>query len=170
MNLIESGKIVNTHSVYGELKVEPWSDSPDFLCDFDIVYIDGKPRSVERARVHKGCVLLKIAGIDSINDATQYRGKIISVDRDGIELDEGIFFIADLIGLNVEDETGEKLGKICDVLTLPANDVYIVRGEHEYMIPAVSEFIINTDLDAGTMIVNTIPGMRIEKGGAKDEN
>ncbi len=170
MNLIESGKIVNTHSVYGELKVEPWSDTVDFLCDFDVVYIDGTAFEVERARVHKSCVLLKLRGINSINDAASYRGKTVSVDRDEIELTDGTFFIADLIGLNVTDSNGETLGKLCDVLTLPANDVYVVRGEHEYMIPAVSEFIEDTDIAGGVMRVKTIPGMRIEKGSNKNEN
>ncbi len=170
MNLIETGRIVNTHSVYGEVKVEPWSDTADFLCGFDVVYIDGKKFSVERARVHKSCVLLKLSGINNINEASAFRGKIVSVDREEIELEDGSFFIADLIGLNVTDESGTSLGKICDVLTLPANDVYVVRGEDEYMIPAVSEFIIDTDIDAGVMKIKLIPGMRVEKGGAKNEN
>ena len=168
MEFIEAGKIVNTHSVYGELKVQPWSDTDDFLCDFDVVYIDGKPFEVERARVHKTCVLLKLSGINNINEAQKYRNKLVCVDRDEVELDDGAYFIADLEGLTVIDSDDAELGKIIEVLTLPSNDVYVIRGEHEYMIPAVEEFIREVDLDAGVMRVSTIPGMRVEKGGEQN--
>lgn len=167
MKLIEAGKIVNTHSVYGELKVQPWSDTVDFLCDFDVVYIDERPFDVERARVHKNCVLLKLSGIENVNEAEKYRNKTVSVNKDEVELSEGSFFIEDLIGLRVEDKDGSHLGKLCDVFSLPSNDVYVVRGEYEYMIPAVSEFIGEIDMDNGVMHVSTIPGMRVEKGGEK---
>jgi len=165
MEFIEAGKIVNTHSVYGELKVQPWSDTDDFLCDFDVVYIDGNAFEVERARVHKTCVLLKLRGINNINEAQKYRNKCVCVDRDEVELDEGSYFIADLEGLTVIDKDGTELGEIVEVLTLPSSDVYVIRGEHEYMIPAVEEFIRSVDLEAGVMHVSTIPGMRVEKGG-----
>lgn len=171
MEFIEAGKIVNTHSVYGELKVQPWSDTEDFLCDFDVVYIDKKPYEVERARVHKSCVLLKLCGIDNINEAQKYRNKCVCVDRDEVELDDGAYFIADLEGLTViDDRTGEELGKLHEVITLPSNDVYVIRGKYEYMIPAVEEFIKSVDLDTKTMHVLTIPGMRVEKGGDNREN
>ncbi len=168
MELIEAGKIVNTHSVYGELKVQPWSDTEDFLCDFDVIYIDGKPFEVERARVHKTCVLLKLSGINSINQAEQYRNKIVSVDRDEVELDEDTYFIADLEGLTVIDADGTELGRLREVITLPSNDVYVVKGRDEYMIPAVEEFIVSVDLDERVMNVKTIPGMKTEKGGMRD--
>ncbi|MBR3848046.1 MAG: 16S rRNA processing protein RimM [Oscillospiraceae bacterium] len=165
MELIKAGKIVNTHSVYGELKVQPWSDTEDFLCDFDVIYIDEKPFEVERARVHKNCVLLKLSGINNINQAEQYRNKTVSVDRDEVELDDGTYFIADLEGLTVIDADGTELGRLREVITLPSNDVYVVKGKDEYMIPAVEEFIVSVDLDAGIMNVKTIPGMKTEKGG-----
>lgn len=168
MEFIEAGKIVNTHSVYGELKVQPWSDTDDFLCDFDVIYIDKKPFEVERARVHKNCVLLKLADINSINDAQKYRNKLVYVDRDEVELSDGEYFIADLEGLTVIDADETELGKIVEVITLPSNDVYVIHGKHEYMIPAVEEFIRDVDLDAGIMYVSTIPGMRVEKGGEPD--
>lgn len=170
MEFIEAGKIVNTHSVYGELKVQPWSDEDDFLCDFDVVYIDGKPFEVERARVHKTCVLLKLSGINNINEATKYRNKCVCVDRDEVELDDGTYFVADLEGLTVIDKDGEELGKLVEVLPLPSSDVYVIRGKHEYMIPAVPEFIVDVDIESGIMKVATIPGMRTEKGGEKDAN
>ena len=168
MELIEAGKIVNTHSLYGELKVQPWSDTDDFLCDFDVVYIDKKPFDVEKARVHKNCVLLKLAGINNINTAEQYSGKLVCVDRDEVDLDEDTYFIQDLEGLSVFDHDGTELGKLVEVITLPSSDVYVIRGKDEYMIPAVEEFIVSVDLDEGKMTVKTIPGMKTEKGGARD--
>ncbi|MBE6911704.1 MAG: 16S rRNA processing protein RimM, partial [Oscillospiraceae bacterium] len=168
MEFIEAGKIVNTHSVYGELKVQPWSDEDDFLCDFDVVYIDERPFEVERARLHKNCVLLKLSGINNINEAQKYRNKCVCVDRDEVELDDGTYFIADLEGLTVIDKNGETLGKLVEVLTLPSSDVYVIKGEKEYMIPAVPEFIVDVDIEAGIMNVSTIPGMEVEKGGEKN--
>lgn len=170
MELIEAGKIVNTHSVYGEIKVQPWSDTLDFLCDFDLVYIDKKPFEVEKARVHKTCVLLKLSGVNNINDAEKFKNKLIFVDREDVELSDDTYFIRDLEGLTVIDQTGTPLGKIFEVLTLPSNDVYVIRGEDEYMIPAVKEFIKEVDLESKTVYVSTIPGMKTEKGGEPDAN
>lgn len=168
MELIEAGKIVNTHSVYGEVKIQPWSDTEDFLCDFDVLYIDEKPFEIERARVHKNCVLVKLSGINNINQAEQYRNKIVSVDRNEVELDDDTYFIADLEGLTVIDADGTELGRLREVITLPSNDVYVIKGRDEYMIPAVEEFILSVDLDEGVMTVKTIPGMKTEKGGNQD--
>ena len=165
MEFIEAGKIVNTHSVYGELKVQPWSDTEDFLCDFDVIYIDKKPYEVERARVHKTCVLLKLSGINNINEAEKFRNKIVWVDKSEVELEDDTYFIADLEGLSVVDDDGTELGKLHEVITLPSNDVYVVKGKDEYMIPAVEEFIASVDLDKKVMRVKTIPGMKTEKGG-----
>ena len=170
MNLIEAGKIVNTHSVYGEVKVQPWSDTVDFLCDFDVVYINNLAYNIEKARVHKTCVLLKLEGINNINEAEKLRNKCVFVDRDEVELSEGSYFIRDLEGMTVVDRDGETLGKLFEVLSLPANDVYVVRGNEEYMIPAVGEFIREVDLDNKIMYVSPIPGMKTEKGGEPDEN
>jgi len=165
MELIEARKIVNTHSVYGELKVQPWSDTEDFLCDFDVIYIDKKPFEIERARVHKNCVLLKLSGINSINEAEVYRNKIVWVDKSEVELSNDTYFIADLEGLAVIDADGTELGRLHEVISLPSNDVYVVKGRDEYMIPAVEEFILSVDLEARIMNVKTIPGMKTEKGG-----
>ncbi len=170
MEFIEAGKIVNTHSVYGEIKVQPWSDSLDFLCDFDVIYIDKKPFEIERARVHKNCVLIKLKGINSINEAEVFRNKLICVDKDEVELSDGEYFIADLEGLKVIDVNLGELGELAEVFSLPSNDVYVVRGKDEYMIPAVAEFIDSVDLENGIVYVATIPGMKTEKDGEKREN
>ncbi len=151
--LLEAGKIVNTHGIRGEVKILPWCDSPAFLCSFDVLYLDGAPVAVRSARVHGRTVVASLAGV-------RLRDKIVCIDRSNVSLPEGRYFIADLIGLNVLDNrTGALIGTLRDVLTLPANDVYVVRGEREYMIPAVPAFLAQIDLEAGTMRVNLIEGM-----------
>lgn len=102
--------------------------------DFDTVYLAGKPYTVEDARVQKTCVLMKLAGVDSVEAAARLRDVVVEIDRDDAELPEGSMFIQDLIGLPVLCE-GKTLGKVKEILQLPANDVYVVEGEQEYMIP-----------------------------------
>ena len=158
---LETGKIVNTHGIAGEVKIMPWADEPEFLLEFDALYIDGKPWEIKSARVHKNCVLVKFEGIADINDAMKLRDKVVCIDREDIELEEGAFFLADLYGLEVRDaDTGEVLGKIDDVLTPPASNVYVVKnGKHTHMIPAVPEFVIETNVDGGYIRVRLIEGM-----------
>jgi len=162
LNLLESGEIVNTHGVRGEVKINPWCDSADFLLDFDKFYVDGKAIDVMSARVHKNCVLASLKGVNDINAAMALRGKTISINKSDIELEEGQYFISDLIGLEVYDTESETVvGRISDVLNLPANDAYVVRdGAEEYMIPVVREFVLAVDLDAKRVTVKLIPGMR----------
>lgn len=158
---LEAGKIVNTHGIAGEVKILPWADGPEFLLDFDTLYIDGQPVELKGARVHKNCVLAKLAGIDDINQAMKLRDKVVCIDREDVELEEGAFFLADLMGLEVRDaETGKVLGTIHDILTPPANNVYVIRGgEREYLIPAVPEFVLETNIDDGYLLVHLIEGM-----------
>lgn len=160
---LEAGQIVNTHGIRGEVKIVPWCDTPEFLCDFDVLYIDGKPVQVEDIRAHKGNVLAKLAGVSDIDAASALKNKIVSIDRSDVELPEGRHFIADLIGLEVRDaDTGAVLGVIEDVLTPPANEVYVVRGgSKEYMIPAVDEFLAETNVDGGYVRVRVIEGMEV---------
>lgn len=167
MKQMEGGKIVNTHGIRGEVKIQPWCDSAEFLCEFDVYYIDGTPVKVLAARAHKGCVLAKLDGVSDINAAMCLKNKVIYVDRSGLTLPEGQYFISDLLGLAVVTEDGEEIGKIKDVLNLPANDVYVIRGEREYMIPVVREFVLNVDLDAQKVTVKLIPGMETEGGSSR---
>ena len=161
-NFLEAGQIVNTHGIRGEVKIVPWCDTPEFLCGFDTFYLDGAPVKVESARAHKGNVIAKLAGVDDVNGAMRLKNKVVSIDRSGVILPPGRHFIADLIGLEVrEAESGRVLGKIEDVLTLPANDVYVVKGEKEYLIPAVDEFLAETNLEGGYVRVRLIEGMEV---------
>ena len=160
---LEAGKITNTHGIMGEVRVEPWADSPDFLCGFETLYV-GKthwPIRVERARVHKNMAILKFEGITDMNSALAIKSQVLYVARADVVLPEGRFFLADLEGLEVrEADTGRVLGRIAEVLTPPAGNVYVVRGgERELMIPAVPEFVLETNVDGGYITVRLIEGM-----------
>ena len=159
---LEAGEIVNTHGIRGEVKINPWADGPEFLVDFDTLYIGGKPYAVESARVHKTVVLCKLEGVDSIEEAQKLRGSVVSIDRDEVELEEDAVFIADLIGLPVLAD-GVEIGKVEDVLTMPGNDVYVVKGQHSYMIPAVKEFLLDVNVEEGYVKVKLIEGMRTDE-------
>ena len=158
---LEAGQVVNTHGVRGEVKIVPWCDSPEFLCGFDTLYIDGAPVKVRESRPHKGNVLARLEGVDDVNAAMRLKNKVVSIDRTGVVLPEGRHFLADLIGLKVvNDDTGEELGILEEVLTPPAHEVYVVRGGgKEYLIPAVDAFLRGTDVDAGWVRVHRIEGM-----------
>ncbi len=156
---LEAGEVVGTHGVKGEIELLPWADGPEFLLGFDTLYLNGEPREVEASRIHKSLVLCKLRGVDSIEAAQALRGKVVTVDRTGLELAEGTVFIADLLGLPVFSE-GKQIGALQDVLTLPGNDVYVVEGDGmRWMIPAVSEFLEKVDVDAGEIHVKLIEGM-----------
>ena len=157
---LEAGEIVTTHGVRGELKILPWVDSPEFLTDFDRVRIEGKEYAVESCRVQKTCNLLKLRGIDSVEQAISFRGKIVELYREDISKD--LIFAAELIGIDVYEEDS-LLGQVVEVLDYPGNKVYIVKGECTYMIPAVKAFIISTDLDSNRMQVKTIEGMKSDE-------
>ena len=160
LQFIEAGEIVTTHGVRGEVKVLTWLDSPELLCEFDRCRIGGKDYTMESVRVQKTCNLVKLSGIDTMEAAQAMRGKVIELYRE--DIDEDVIFGAELIGVEVY-EGDTLLGKITDVLDYPASSVYVVSGEHEYMIPAVSQFILSTDVDANRMQVKLIEGMRSDE-------
>lgn len=159
---LEAGQIVSTHGVRGEVKVMPWADDPEFLLDFDTVYLGGKPVRVLTSRVQKTCVLMKLEGIDDVEAAARLRGQTVSIRREDAQLEEGAVFIADLLGLPVLCD-GVVIGKVTDILQRPGNDVYVVTGEHEYLIPGVPEFILERNLDEGYVRVRLIEGMRTDE-------
>lgn len=160
---LEVGKVTNVHGLMGEVKVQPWADSPEFLCQFKTLYVDDAhfPMTVQRARVHKNMVIIKFEGPTDVPSALSLRNAILYIDRSDVDLPEGAFFLADIYGLEVRDAaSGEVLGKIADVLTLPANNVYVVRGgARELMIPAVPQFIAETNIEAGYIRVNMMEGL-----------
>ena len=153
LQFIEAGEIVTTHGVRGEVKVLPWVDSPDILCEFDRCRIGGAEYMIQSCRVQKSCNLVKLSGVDTMEDAQAMRGKVLELYRE--DIDDEVIFAAELEGVRVLCD-GKELGVITQVLDYPGNSVYVVKGEHEYMIPAVKEFILSTDLDSNEMQVKII--------------
>ena len=156
---LETGKIVSTHGVRGEVKILPWADDADFLVGLPRVFVDGREYAVQHSRVQKTCVLMKLAGIDDVDAAAKFRDKTVCISRTDVALPEGSVFIADLIGLRVVTDAGDEIGTVSDIMTMPGNNVYIVSGSREYLIPAVPEFILERNLDAGFVRVKLIEGM-----------
>ena len=159
--LLDAGEFVSTHGIQGELKLLPWADSPEFLLDFGRLCVDGRWYDVARSRVQKTCVLIKLRGVDTVEDAARLVKKIAKIDRDDAPLPEGSHYIADLVGLQVLAD-GAPIGRITEVLSMPGNDVYVVRGRHSYMIPVVRAFVDEPDFDAGTVSVRLIEGMQTD--------
>lgn len=156
---LEAGKIVNTHGVRGQVKIEPWADSPEFLKGFKTIYIDGRAVKVLSSRVHGGFVVSAFEGVEDINAAMALKNKVVSIDRADAHLPEGRFFISDLIGARVVSDTGEELGVLAEVMERPASNIYVVKGKREILIPAVPEFILSTDVEEGVITVHLIEGL-----------
>ena len=159
LQFIKAGEIVTTHGVRGEVKVLPWVDSPEVLCEFDRCRIDGKEYTMD-CRIQKTCNLVKLSGVDTMEAAQALRGKIVELYRE--DIDDEVIFADELMGVEVFCD-GASIGKIVDVLDYPGNSVYVVKGKYEYMIPAVKQFILSTDLQTNEMHVKLIEGMRTDE-------
>ena len=161
---LEIGKIVNVHGLRGDMKVVPWCDDPEFLCEFDTLYLGKaqKPVTVTAARLQKGNVLLHLEGVDTVEEAEKLRNQVLYMDRDEVELEEGVYFIQDLIGLEVLDvDTGKSYGKLTDVMQTGANDVYEVKDADGKTVlsPAIPDVVQETDLDGGVMRIRPLEGL-----------
>jgi 16S rRNA processing protein RimM len=168
---LEAAQIINKRGLRGEVKVDCFCDTLDTLCEIKTLYFDENgqnPAKIIAAKPYKGFVYLTIEGINSVEAADKLRGKILFADRDDIPVEEGSFFIEDLLGLDMIDaDTGKVYGKIKDIFNTGANDIYTVNdGTKDYYIPAVEEFITETDLDRGVFI-RPIPGMFDEAESVK---
>ena len=160
LQFIKAGEIVTTHGIRGEVKVLCWLDDPEMLCEFDRCRISGKEYTMTEVRVQKNCNLVKLEGIDTMDAAQAMRGKVIELYRK--DIDDEVIFADELKGVEVFAD-GASIGKVTDVLDYPGNSVYVVKGQYEYMIPAVSHFVLSTDLAANRMEVRLIEGMRTDE-------
>ena len=161
---LEAGKIVGTHGIRGDLKVQSWCDSPEVLCDFDTLYLDeNTPVAVQRAQVHKNIVLMHLRGVDSPEAAEALRGRVLHIDRDDVTLPEDLVFIQDILGFIVFDHRlNREIGRLHNVLTdNPAHDMYEVKtptGRLVY-IPASKPFLQQIDMKAGIIYIQSIEGL-----------
>jgi 16S rRNA processing protein RimM len=161
--LLEIGKITSVFGIKGEVKVQPWCDSPELLCEFEELYWkSGTPVTIERARVQKNMAIIKIEGIDDADAALKLRNRVLYMNRDDVQLEDGSYFIADLLGLEVKDsKTGELYGKLTDVTETGANDVYHIESPDGrlLLIPAIPEVIDRVDIEGGIMEITPLDGL-----------
>lgn len=160
-NEIEAGRIVNTHGVRGEVKIEVWLDSPEYLNTFPRIFVREREFRLLSGRVWKRFLIAALEGVDDINAAMPLKGQTVFVAREDAGLGEGEYFLQDIIGAEVFTEDGRRIGTLTEILERPASAVYIVRGDDgsEHLIPAVDEFILETDAEAGRITVHLIEGM-----------
>ena len=164
--MLRVGVITTTHGVRGEVKVYPTPDDAERFLELEEIWLDtGKerlPLKIQNVKFFKNMVILKFEGYDDINAVQAWRQKDLLVTREqAVELQEDEYFIGDLIGLHVEDEEGNALGVLRDVLETGANDVYLVSrpGEKDLMLPAIKDCIREVDLESGIMRVRVLPGL-----------
>lgn len=161
---LDTGKIVGTHGIKGEVRIEPWCDSPSFLCDFKKLYLDenGKTFVEVKSRPHKNIVLCKIKDVETIEAAEKYRGRVVYINRNDINLEDGVNFVQDLIGLEIIDiNSGIVYGNLTDVLRTGANDVYEItdRSGKKYLAPVIDEVVKEINVDAGYVKINPMKGI-----------
>lgn len=166
MDLIEVGKIVNTHGLRGEVKVVPWTDYPETFEDIEYVFVKTK-KSEERLDIkgikyQKNNVILKFSQINDINEAELYKNLVLCAERSMFDLPDGVYFIADLIGLDVIDiDTDEKIGEIADVFNTGSNDIYDVKrdGKKNLLIPVIDDVVKEIDLENNRVKVYMMEGL-----------
>lgn len=162
-NILEIGKIVSSHGLRGEVKIQPWCDDVSVLMGVKHLYLGNKTdeRKVLSAKSFKGMAIIKLEGVADIDEANKLRGKIVYADRDEIIKDEDAFFIVDLIGMTVKDADSEKIyGALTDVSETGANDVYHIEKDGKtFLIPAIPQVIKNIRLDDNIMEITPLEGL-----------
>jgi len=162
---LEIGKIVGTHAVRGEVRVEPWCDSPEFIKKFKHLYFEeGKEKlTVESVKVHKTTAIVKLKGTDTVEDADLLRGKILYIKRSDAKLPKGRYFVQDIIGLTAVNDEDENVvyGEITNVYPTGANDVYEIThlDGKKTLIPVIDDVVIKVDLKNGKMLIHPLGGM-----------
>lgn len=165
-NLLEVGKLVNTHGLRGEVKVAVWMDYPEDFEALTTVFLKTRRETikltVKNIKYQKNNIIVKFEEINDINEAEQYKNCVLYADRDELgELPEGTHYIVDLIGLEVYNEEGEKLGVLADVFNTGANDIYDVKrdGKKNLLLPVIDDVVKEIDIDGGRIIVHVMEGL-----------
>jgi 16S rRNA processing protein RimM len=155
------GRILAPWGIRGEVKVEVVTDFPERFAPHKIVYLNARQLEIENCRPHKPHLVVKLATIDSVEDAEKLRGQDLTIPRSELyPLPEGQYYAFQLIGLDVVTTAGRKLGKITDIMTTASNDVYIVEGKRgEILIPAIEDVVKSIDLKKGRMVIEAIEGL-----------
>jgi len=163
---LEVGQIVNTFGIKGFVKIYPYVNDIKRFDDLKTVYIkvknEQKILEIEEVKYQKNMVLAKFKGIETVEEANKLRNSYVEIDRkDAIPLEEGEYFIADLLGLDVYIDTGEKLGVLEDIYNTGSSDIYVVKNElgKQFLLPYIDEVIKKIDLENGKIIVHLIEGL-----------
>ena len=126
-DLLEIGKIVNTHGIRGEVKIQPWCDEPELFDELEYLFIEGEKYNIVRNRFHKTCQIVQLENVNSIDDAERFKNQIVYINRDALELPEGRYYIADIEGLTVKEQNGRILGVVDEIIKTGSNDVYSLK-------------------------------------------
>jgi 16S rRNA processing protein RimM len=162
----EVGQIVNTFGVKGFVKVNPFTDEPERFEELKTVYVCKKDEmqkvEIEEVKYHKNMVLLKLKGINDMNMAESLKGLYLKIDRkDAKKLPKDTYFIADLLGLDVYSDKDEYLGKVDDIYSTGANDIYVIKNEEgkQILLPGIPEVLKTIDLENEKIIVHILKGL-----------
>lgn len=163
---LELGQIVNVKGLKGEVKVNPFTENIDRFEELKTVLIkfknENKEFEIEKVGYHKNQVILKFKGINTVEEAEKLRNSYILIDRNDLEpLEKGVYYITDLLGLEVYTEDGTLLGKVDDIYNTGSNDIYVVKDDlgKQKLLPGIPEVLKNVDLEHGKIIVNLIEGL-----------
>ena len=162
---LEIGKITSTHGIKGEMRVQPWCDSPEYMKKFKTLYLDNKGEKPLKiaSRPHGHMAIAKIEGVDTVEEASRLRNKVLYMKRSDAKLPKGKYFIAELIDCRVIDaDNSEKVyGILSDVSETGANDVWHIKAENgkEYLIPAIPPVVISTDINEGIIKIRPLKGI-----------
>lgn len=163
---LEIGQIVGTHGVNGELRVQPWCDSPDFFKKFNTLYYDEKGAQAVKVltcRPHGNVVLLCLEGVSGVNTAAALRGKVLYMNRRDAAMPPEHFFVVDLIGCSVidADDESHEYGVLTEVTHTGANDVWHIKdvAGKEYLLPVIEQVVIHTDVEAGIVKIRPLEGI-----------
>ena len=160
---LELGQFVGTHGVRGMVRIQPWSDDGEFLTQFKRFYLECGKTEIQLSKItpHGNVVIAAIKGVETLEDAEKYRGKILYIKRDDAHLPKDRYFISEIIGSRVFDaDTNELLGVLSDVSKTGANDVWhITRDDREYLVPAIGDVIVNVDINSDTVIIRPLKGI-----------
>ena len=144
-DLLEIGKIVNTHGIRGEVKIQPWCDEPELFDELEYLFIEGEKYNIVRNRFHKTCQIVQLENVNNIDDAERFKNKIVYINRDALELPEGRYYIADIEGL-----------------TVGSNDVYSLKdtfNKKPVLIPVIEGVVLETNIDGGYIVVKLPKGL-----------
>ena len=161
-DLLEIGKIVNTHGIRGEVKIQPWCDEPELFDELEYLFIEGEKYKIVRNRFHKTCQIVQLENVNSIDDAERFKNQIVYINRDALELPEGRYYIADIEGLTVKEQNGRILGVVDEIIKTGSNDVYSLKdtfNKKPVLIPVIEGVVLETNIDGGYIVVKLPKGL-----------